>query len=282
MKIDLHIHSTASDGRATPAEVVRMAADLGMRAIAITDHDSVEGIEEALAEARRFPRLMVIPGVELGTDVPRGEMHILGYFIDHTSSELRHKLQTLRTSRSARGQQMVAKLVAHGVHLDWGKITLIAGGASIGRPHLAQAMMEQGYTFSVQEAFDKYIGDNGPCFVEREKFGPVESVELLAKAGGLAVLAHPAQMVNLDRVLSELMPVGLVGIEVFYKDYDRATTDRLRGVARKHGLVCCGGSDYHGFEDEGNRIGNCDVPPEAVERLVALRKQRQLRHGESK
>lgn len=274
MKVDLHIHTTASDGRLSPAEVVERAAQLGLRAIAITDHDSVSGIEEALTAGAKFPRLSVIPGVELGADVPRGELHILGYFLDYTSPQLHSKLQSLRTSRSDRGQRMVAKLADHGVRLDWEHVKAIAGGASIGRPHLAQAMLEEGYTQSMQEAFDKYIGDDGPCFVEREKFGPAESVRLITQAGGLAVLAHPAQMENLHQVIAELMPEGLIGLEVFYKDYSIATQERLRAVARVYGLVCSGGSDYHGFEDEGNEIGRCDVPLETVDELRALYERR--------
>lgn len=279
MKVDLHIHTTASDGRLAPAEVVERAARLGLRAIAITDHDSVEGIAEALREAARFPRLSVIPGIELGADVPRGEMHILGYFLDHTSPQLHSKLQSLRTSRSERGQRMVAKLADHGIRLNWERVVAIAGGASIGRPHLAQAMLEEGYTSSMQEAFDKYIGDSGPCFVEREKFGPAESVRLISQAGGLAVLAHPAQIENLEEVLKELMPEGLIGLEVFYKDYPPATKARLQAIARVYGLVCSGGSDYHGFEDEGNEIGRCDVPLETVDQLKALYERRRTSCG---
>lgn len=274
MKVDLHIHTTASDGRLSPAEVVQRAAQQGLKAIAITDHDSIEGIEEALREGAKFPRLLVIPGVELGADVPHGELHILGYFLDYTSPELHSKLESLRISRSTRGQRMVAKLADHGVRLDWNRVVAIAGGASIGRPHLAQAMLEKGYISSMQEAFDKYIGDGGPCFVEREKFGPAESTRLITEAGGLAVLAHPAQMDNLEQVISELIPAGLIGLEVFYKDYTPATKERLRALARVYGLVCSGGSDYHGFEDKGNEIGRGDVPLETVEQLKALYERR--------
>lgn len=274
MKIDLHIHTTASDGRATPAEVVHRASDLGMKAIAITDHDSVEGIEEALAEARKSPKLLVIPGVELGADVPRGEMHLLGYYVDHYSAEFCHKLEMLRNSRATRGQKMVSKLTKCGVHLNWDHVISIATGASIGRPHIAQAMLERGYISSLQEAFDKYIGDNGPCYVVRDKFSPVESVELIAKTGGLPVLAHPAETKKLESVINELKPLGLVGMEVYYKGYRRDTQKRLQKIANKHGLVCCGGSDYHGFEDTDNDIGNCDIPQDTIDRLITLQKDR--------
>lgn len=271
MNIDLHIHTTASDGRSTPAEVVRRAAGLGMTAIAITDHDTVEGIEEAITEARQHPGLLVIPGLELGADVPRGEMHILGYFVDHNSRELCRTLETLRNSRANRGQRMVSKLRGHGIHLDWEYVLAVADGASIGRPHLAQAMLEQGYISCVQEAFDRYIGEEGPCFVERKKLGPLESVKLIARTGGLPVLAHPAETEDLEMVISDLMRTGLVGIETYYKGYDRQTTARLVEVGRRFGLVCCGGSDYHGFEDEANEIGNCDVPPDVIDQLLAMK-----------
>jgi len=280
MKIDLHIHTTASDGRATPTEIVHRASELGMKAIAITDHDSVEGIEEALAEARKFPKLLVIPGVELGADVPHGERHILGYYVDHYSTEFCHKLEMLRYARATRGQKIVSKLNNYGVILNWDHVVNIADGASIGRPHIAQALLERGYIASLQEAFDKYIGDNGPCFVVREKFGVVETVELIAKTGGLPALAHPAETKKLNSVIEELKPAGLIGMEVYYKNYSKETRKRLMNLANKHGLVCCGGSDYHGFEDTGNEIGNCDVSQDTVDRLIALQKYRH-RKGES-
>ena len=274
MKIDLHIHTTASDGRLSPSEVVRKAAGLGMKAIAITDHDSIGGIEEALAEARKFPKLLVIPGVEMGADVPRGEMHILGYFVDPYSAVFCQKLEVLRNSRANRAQRMVFLLAKLGVQLNWEHVLSIAAGASIGRPHIAQAILERGYISSLEEAFDKYIGDDSPAYVEREKLSPVETVELIAKTGGLPVLAHPAETENLDDTIRGLMQAGLIGMEVYYKDYSRTTVERLADAANRHGLVCCGGSDFHGFEDAGNEIGRCDVPWETIDRLIELQKQR--------
>jgi len=274
MKIDLHIHTTASDGRLSPAEVVRRAVELRMHTIAITDHDSISGIEEALTEARRNPQLMLIPGVEMGADVPTGEMHILGYFVDPYSTRFCRTLEKLRNSRATRSRKMVDRLADMGCQLNWEHILSIASGASIGRPHVAQAMLERGYVAVLQEAFDKYIGDDSPAYVEREKLGPIQTVELISQTGGLPVLAHPAETENLDSVIEELKPAGLVGIEVFYKDYDEQTITRLVSAAEKHNLIPCGGSDYHGFEDDGNDIGRCDVPLETVERLIALQKER--------
>ncbi len=274
MKFDLHIHTTASDGRLTPSEAVQRAAKLGLKIISITDHDTVGGIDEALAEARKFPGLMVIPGIEMGADVPWGEMHILGYFVDPYSATFCQQLEMLRNSRITRTQKMVSRLADMGISLNWEHVMSIAAGASIGRPHIAQAILERGYVTILQEAFEKYIGDDSPAYVQREKLGPIETLELIMEAGGLPVLAHPAKTENLDSILDELKPAGLVGMEVYYKDYSPQTRDRLAGIADKHGLIRCGGSDYHGFEDDGNEIGRSGVPQETVGQLIALRKQR--------
>lgn len=274
LKVDLHIHTTASDGRLSPSEVVKRAAELGMKAIAITDHDTVNGIDEAMTEARKHAGLIVIPGVEMGADVPRGEMHVLGYFVDPYSGTLCRKLEMLRNSRAVRSKKIVVRLAEMGIQLNWEHVVSIAGGASIGRPHIAQAILERGYVTVIQEAFDRYIGDDSPAYVEREKLGPTETVELIAKTGGLPVLAHSAETENIDDVVQELKASGLVGLEVHYKDYDLETRERLAEVAKRYGLIQCGGSDYHGFEVEGNEIGRCDVPIETVNQLVALQRSR--------
>jgi len=168
MRADLHLHTTASDGRLTPRELVRKAVELKLDVIAITDHDSVEGVLPALEEAKSFTQLMVIPGVEINTDVPKGEVHILGYFVDYRDPGLNHTLEELRNSRYERGKNMVAKLTEIGINVDWGRVQELAGGGSIGRPHIAQAMLEQGYISSLREAFTKYIGRNSPAYVERK------------------------------------------------------------------------------------------------------------------
>ncbi|MFO8101264.1 MAG: PHP domain-containing protein [Dehalococcoidia bacterium] len=274
MKVDLHIHTTASDGRLTPSEAVRRAVGLGLNVISITDHDSVGGIDEALAEARKFPDLTLIPGVEMGTDYPHGEMHILGYFVDHYSETFCRRLEMLRNSRTTRTQKMVSNLADMGIELNWEHVVRIAAGASIGRPHIAQAILERGYVTVLEEAFEKYIGDDSPAYVEREKLGPTETVELIMEAGGLSVLAHPARLENLDPVLAELKAAGLAGMEVYYKDYGPETVERLAETADRHGLIPCGGSDYHGFEEDGNEIGRSNVPAETVDRLIAAKRER--------
>ncbi len=277
-KVDLHIHSTASDGRLSPADIVRQAAKQGLSVIAITDHDTANGIATALITAKAFPGLKVIPGIELSTDVPQGEAHVLGYFIDYADCKFQVTLEGLRNSRFKRAQGMIAELKNLGIHIDWKRVQEIAGDGSIGRPHIAQAMLERGYIASIKEAFTKYISRDGPAYVEREKMTPVEAVELVLKVNGLPVLAHPFTTNNLEMMIVELKTAGLIGIETYYDGY---TTDEINGLvsfADRYGLIATGGSDYHGLEATNETmIGGVDVPMESAERLIALAKQRALK-----
>ena len=273
-RVDLHIHSTASDGRLTPSDIVREAVERGLTYIALTDHDSVDGIAPAQAAARAFPGLKVIPGVEISTDIPQGEVHVLGYFIDYTDPELRASLKRFKNSRLRRAQGMVAKLANLGIHLDWQRVQEIAGGSSIGRPHIAQAMLEKGYIGSIRQAFTEYLSRDGPAYVEREKMTPAEAVELIVNAQGLAVLAHPLTFNDPEAMIIELKAAGLVGIEAYYDGYTAEEINRLVGLADKHNLIATGGSDYHGLDPTETAIGGTDLPLESVERLIALAKQR--------
>jgi predicted metal-dependent phosphoesterase TrpH len=270
-KIDLHIHSTASDGRLSPEAVVLKAAELGLTTIALADHDSVNGIAPALVAAKAFPQLRVIPSIELSTDVTHGEAHVLGYFIDYTSHKLQANLIRLRNSRQERAQGIIARLEKLGIHIEWQRVQEIAGSGTIGRPHLAQAMLEKGYITSLKEAFTKYISQGGPAYVEREKMTPVEAVALILRANGLPVLAHPFTLNDPEKVIIELKAAGMVGIETYYGDYSADKVSRLVSLADKHNLIATGGSDYHGL-DAGNEtmIGDVDVPTESVEQLIAL------------
>jgi len=275
MEVDLHIHSTASDGGLTPEEVVRLATKKGLSVIAITDHDSVDGIAAALAAAEPFPSLRVIPGVEINTDIPNGEVHILGYFIDHENEELRHALETLRHSREIRARKMIAKLGELGIDVEWQRVQKLAGGGSVGRPHLAQAMFEQGYVSSLQEAFTKYIGRRGPAYAERERLSPAEAVKLVVRAGGLAVIAHPADIDSLEKLVAELKGVGLVGVEAYYNGYGRKTIHWLVHLANKYGLLTSGGSDFHGLGYDETPIGGIEVPLDCARRLITMAEQRE-------
>jgi predicted metal-dependent phosphoesterase TrpH len=272
-KVDLHIHTTASDGRFSPEEIIRKSAGLGMSTIAITDHDTIDGITPALEVARDFPQLTVIPGVEISTDTPGGEVHMLGYFIDYRDSELKAALERFRHSRMIRAQGMIAKLVNLGVDINWQRVKEIAGDGSVGRPHIAQAMLEKGYIKSFGEAFTKYIGYGGIAYVERYKMTPEESVKLVLQAKGLPVLAHPFTVEESEAVIIMLKSAGLVGIEAYYKEYTAEKTRKLVSLAEKYDLIVTGGTDYHGLDDDSEvMIGGADVPVESAERLKALAK----------
>ncbi len=279
-RVDLHLHTTASDGKYRPAEVVRRAAGLGLSVIAIADHDSVDGIAPALAAAKSFPGLMVIPCLEVSTDVPRGEVHVLGYFIDYTSAELNAALAHFRDSREGRAKGMIDKLSGMGINIEWRRVKEIAGEGSVGRPHIAQAMLEKGYITSFKEAFDKYIAREGPAYVEREKMMPAEAVKLIVRHNGLAVMAHPFTVPDVEAMIVELKPAGLVGIEAYYKNYSAEGKSHLFGLAGKYDLIITGGTDYHGLDDTDEvMMGGADVPFEAVESLLALDAQRGIKSG---
>ncbi len=277
-KVDLHIHSTASDGRLSPEEVIYKSVELGVTIIAIADHDSVDGIAPALAAAKTFPQLKVIPCVEISTDVPQGEVHVLGYFIDYTDHELEATLRRLRSSRLQRAQGMITKLGNLGIHIEWQRVQEIAGSGSIGRPHIAQAMLEKGYIASIKEAFIKYISRDGPAYVDREKMTPAEAVELILLAGGLPVLAHPLTINDLETMIVELKAAGLVGIEAYYDGYTADEINKLVSLAERYNLIATGGSDYHGLDaSTETTIGGADVPMESAEQLMALAEQRALK-----
>ena len=276
-RIDLHIHSNASDGRLSPGEVVSRAVARGLAVIAITDHDTVDGIAPALEAARAFDSLRVIPGIELSTDIPAGEAHVLGYFIDYTDRGLRADLEKMRNSRWERARKMVARLADHGLRIQWERVLQIAGSATVGRPHVAQAMIERGYVQSFQDAFARYIGRDGPAYVERDKMTPVQAVELILRGKGLPVLAHPLTVPDPEAVVVELQAAGLIGIEVYYKNSSEDDIIRLLRLSERQGLIPTGGTDYHGLDARTEiDIGGVDVPSECVERLLALAQRRAL------
>ncbi len=276
-KVDLHIHSTASDGRLSPAEVVRKSAEAGLTVIALTDHDTVDGIVPALEAAQPFSWLKLIPGVEISTDVPKGEGHVLGYFIDYAHSELQAFLGRRRNSRQERVQQMITKLKTLGLPIEWERVKEIASTGSMGRPHIAQAMLEKGYIASIKEAFTKYIGRDGPAYVEYGKMPPAGAVELILRANGLPVLAHPLTLDNPEKIIIELKASGLVGIEAYYGGYTTEEINRLVSLANRYGLITTGGSDYHGLgTNTETMIGGAGVPIESAEQLIALAEQRTL------
>ncbi|MCI0856749.1 MAG: PHP domain-containing protein [Chloroflexi bacterium] len=272
---DFHCHSTASDGVLSPADLVKLAYEQGVRVMALTDHDSTEGLEEARAAIE--PDFTLIPGVELGTDIPGAEIHMLGLFLDPDQPELQKILKKLRDGRLGRGEGIVKKLQEMGKEISWEQVQRIAGDASVGRPHIAQVLLDNGEVETIKEAFDKYIARNGPAYVERDKMTPVEAVETIVRMNGIPCIAHPRDLENLDAMLVELKAAGMVAMEVYYKDYAPAEVERLRQLAEKHDLLPLGGSDYHGLHgpDEPYPGGqHTPVPEASIEALLRLGNER--------
>jgi predicted metal-dependent phosphoesterase TrpH len=269
--VDLHLHTTASDGAFSPTLIVQMALEAGLRAMAITDHDTMDGVEVAVAAAAGTG-LAVIPGVEISSDLPQGEAHILGYYLDAHNPELVELLAILRKSRWERAQRMVEKLGALGMPVSWDRVAAIANGGAVGRPHVARALMEAGHVSSVQDAFALYIGREGPAYVDRYKLAPAEVTRAVVRWGGLPVLAHPSFVPDLTTLLPLLLPAGLVGLEVYYTGYPPEVTANLLRLARSSGLVGTGGSDFHGRSVvPGAVLGSVAVPYSVVEELEARR-----------
>jgi predicted metal-dependent phosphoesterase TrpH len=276
--IDLHVHSTASDGKLSPQAVVEKAATLGLKYISLSDHDTINGVFPALQTSKAFPQLKVIPAVEISTDMSEGQAHVLGYFIDYANTELAAALDRFRNSRLRRAQAMIGRLKDMDIDIEWRRVQGIAGEGSVGRPHIAQAMLEKKYIESFAEAFDKYIGYGCPAYVERDKMTPAEAVRLIARSGGLPVLAHPNTVTNPEKLVISLKSAGLVGIEAYYKDYKKTEIDKLVEMAERHELITTGGTDYHGIDDETEvMMGGVDVPAESVERLTALASDQNLK-----
>ena len=269
--VDLHLHTLASDGRLTPTQLVDLIASKGVTVAAISDHDTTDGIAEAVRAAAGHPNLEIIPAIELSTDIPGDEIHMLGYFLQYEDEEFQAILRRFREGRLERGRMMVEKLAALGKPVDWERVKEIAGDGSVGRPHIALAMVEAGYFKEPKEAFYEYLGRNGLAYAEREKMTPEEGVEMLARVGGTAVLAHPANLEDLDTKVVQLKEAGLVGMEVHYAMYSEETIQRLVEVANRHGLIPCGGSDYHGLGNTGEQEPGLLGPPmESVERLAKI------------
>lgn len=264
-RVDLHTHSTASDGELTPAELVQYACTRGLSALALTDHDSVDGVDAAI-EAARGTALEIIPGVELSCDVPQTEVHLLGYFLDWHDAHFEKMLIKFREGRYGRAEKMVKKLVALGAPISFERVKEVAGDASIGRPHVAQVLVEAGHVATTAEAFDRYIGRAGPAYVERFRLTPEDAVALILRAGGVPVLAHPRDVTN---YIEPLVKVGLIGLEALYSAYDETTRADLVRWAKRYDLIVTGGSDFHGLNRLASfgDLGDVTVPLQAVEQL---------------
>ncbi|HEY7124805.1 MAG TPA: PHP domain-containing protein [Ktedonobacterales bacterium] len=272
MNIDLHTHSTASDGLLSPPALVKQAHEAGLSLIALTDHDTTNGLKEATT-AGKASGIEVIPGIEVNTDIPGAEVHVLGYFLEYHQPAFQHTLQTLRDMRVTRAKRMVAKLQALGMNIAWERVRELAAG-TVGRPHVAAALVERGYATSVADAFDRYLNRNGPAYIPRYKLAPRDAIRLINSVHGLAVLAHPAGLPDLETFLSPLCEADLTGLEVYYGEYSADTVKWLRKLADAYNLIPTGGSDYHGPGIHPTPLGARDVPAESVTRLRRLAQER--------
>lgn len=271
--IDLHTHTTASDGSMTPAELVRHAHEKGLAAIAVTDHDSVEGVGQALEEGRRLG-IEVVAGVEISVDFDP-EMHLLGYFFNANYRSILNTLEELRQMRERRNPKIIGKLNELGFDITMDEVNRKAGTGNVGRPHIARALMDKGYVESIAEAFEKYLAVGRPAYFKKDKLTPEQGVGLISGAGGVPVLAHPIYLdmagINLDQLLPRLKAAGLKGIEAIYTENTGEQTAKLLKLAEAYDLAVSGGSDFHGsFKPHieiGIGRGSLRIPYELLVRL---------------
>jgi len=266
--VDLHSHTTASDGTLEPAELVAEARRRGVRVLAVTDHDSTEGVAPALAAARDEPRLEIVPGIEINTEVPSAEVHILGYFVDHEAVWFRDLMLEFREERLARIYRIAERLAAVGCPIDPAEVLALVREGSAGRPHVARVMVARGYVKTVREAFDRYLATGKPGYVGHRKVDPREACRLIRRAGGLAVMAHPSFYGDADTFVRELAAERLLdGVESYYPEHTPGEIARFVGLCRELDLVATGGSDFHGPPVRAAALGKPPVPWEAWEAL---------------
>lgn len=242
--VDLHTHTTASDGTLAPAALVREAAGRGVRVLAITDHDSTDGLAEAL-EAAAPLGVAIVPGLEINCDVDRSEVHVLGYFVDYEAPWFQAFLREQRAERVARIHRLAERLAELGMPIDPEEVFALVKEGSPGRPHVARVMVQRGYVKSVPEAFERYLHAGGPASVPRRRLAPAEAVAVIRRAGGVPVLAHPG-VAGRDDLIPGLIDAGLMGIETYYPEHTPAQRRAYLEICRQHDLVPTGGSDYHG------------------------------------
>lgn len=267
MKADLHVHSTASDGTLTPRELIALALERDLDVLAIADHDSVEGIDEAL-DAAHGTRLTLVPAVELSSLHEGRDVHVLGYFVDREDEGLLGMLQELRAARLRRADRMIDALADAGYPVTLDDVVALTAGGAIGRAHVARALVDTGHAETVRDAFERLIGRDGPFYVAKETRTPEQAIATIRDAGGLAVVAHPA-INRADDLLPAMIDAGLAGIEAYHADHSPAQKRRYAALAEELGLLCTGGTDYHGPQAPNPELGDIDLPGACVERLLA-------------
>ena len=276
--IDLHCHSTFSDGSLAPEQLIAEAAKIGLAALALTDHDTVAGLPRFLAAAAGTA-VRAVPGVELSVDCSSGVMHMLGYWMDTANPELIRQMEWIRNGREMRNRGMLEKLNALGFAMTWEEVQALAGEDVVGRPHFGQVMIQKGYAKDKNEVFDKWLGDGKPAYVDRPRLTAAAAVAVIRQAGGVAVLAHPFTLrVSRDALASlffELAAAGLAGVECYYSEHSAELTKEFLAMAKQANLVPTGGSDFHGEVSPGIRLGvgfgGLNVPDDVLAQLEARR-----------
>jgi len=272
-RIDLHAHSNRSDGTFTPSELVRLAAERELDVLALTDHDTTDGLEEAVGEGARSG-VEIVPGVEFSAEFDRTSVHVLCYWMDVEDQALQAELGRLREDRYRRGELMVERLQALGVPVAFERVREIAGDATIVRPHIAQAMVEAGAVQTEKEAFERYIGDGRPGHVAKHALDPLDAVALIRAAGGACVLAHPGMWGDQSSVpealIERMAEAGMRGLEVDHPDHSPEAREHYRRLAGELGLVATGGSDCHGRRYDPVRLGSSLCDPQAFDALRAV------------
>jgi predicted metal-dependent phosphoesterase TrpH len=276
--IDLHTHSTCSDGTLSPAQLVRAAREAGITHLALTDHDTVAGLAEAREEAGR-QGVVFIGGLEISAEYQPGTMHILGYGFDESSPSLLEKLAFVQQARRDRNPKIVSILNRLGLSVTMEQVADEAGGEVVGRPHFAAVLLRKGHVQSTQEAFDRFLAKGQPAYMDKVRLSPEDSIAAIRAAGGVAVLAHPLQLKApndeaLEAVVSGLAKLGLQGMECHYRNHTETDTAKFLGLARKYKLIPTGGSDFHGSNRPRIRLGtgegNLHVPGECWDDLVEV------------
>jgi predicted metal-dependent phosphoesterase TrpH len=257
--VDLHSHTTASDGTLRPGALVAEAARRGVRVLAVTDHDTTDGLAEAIEAAKRYPPLTIVPGIEINCDVEGAEIHILGYCMDYAAEWFQDFCRAQREERRARVHRIAQRLAALGLPIDVERVLALVQEGSAGRPHVARVMVERGYVKTVREAFDRYLAAGKPAHVPRTKLSPEDAVRLLRRAAGVPVFAHPG-LSDRDALIPSLVAAGLMGIECYYAEHSPAQRGAYVDLCRQHGLVATGGSDFHGPTVRAGSLGYPPVP----------------------
>jgi 3',5'-nucleoside bisphosphate phosphatase len=274
--VDLHCHSTASDGTLSPTDVVRLAKENNLSALSLTDHDTIGGLAEAADEAQRLG-IDFLPGIEISCEYPHpGTMHLLGYGVDTNSPALQNLTRQLLEGRDNRNPKIIAKLQELGVSITMDEVENEAGGTVIGRPHIATILHRKGYVSSIKEAFNKYLAPGGLAYFDKERLSAKTAIQMILESGGLPVLAHPIQLryendAQLMRVVKDLIDLGLLGIEVIHSDHDEKLVSQYTQIADQYNLVKTGGSDFHGTNKKDIPLGSAkgrQVPRAFFDELV--------------